>query len=165
MQITGEKALENISEDAIYFYKDHILDGDHIALDNLFMILDEHIHDDNFIHIAGEINGGITEGGTTLTLETNIVNLPLRYTNQLKKLIWPEKEDNQVNIYMIIENVDVSQSNLKIALASSVAAYLDDAASVKIKMSQWFDEQLANIVIAQNKIEENDASDNKTSDN
>ncbi|MBZ6010429.1 hypothetical protein [Leuconostoc gelidum] len=165
MQITGEKALENISEDAIYFYKDNILDGDPIALDNLFMILDKHIHDDNFIHIAGEINGGVTEGGTTLTLETNIVNLPLRYTNQLKKLIWPEKEDNQVNIYMIIENVDVSQSNLKIALASSVVAYLDDAASVKIKMSQWFDEQLANIVIAQNKIEENDESDNKTSDN
>ncbi len=84
MQITGEKALENILEDAIYFYKDTILDSDHIALDNLFMILDKHIHDDNFIHITGEINGGITEGGTTLTLETNIVNLPLRYTNQLK---------------------------------------------------------------------------------
>ncbi|MGY3743269.1 hypothetical protein [Leuconostoc inhae] len=165
MQITGEKALENISEDTIYSHKENILDSDHIALDNLFTMLDKHIHDDNFIHIDGEINGGITEGGTTLTLETNIVNLPLRYTNQLKKLIWPEKEDNQVNIYMIIENIDVSQSNLKISLASSVAAYLDDAASVKLKISQWFDEQLANIVVAQNKIEENDEPNNKTSDN
>lgn len=165
MQITGEKALENISEDTIYSHKENILDSDHIALDNLFTMLDKHIHDDNFIHIDGEINGGITEGGTTLTLETNIVNLPLRYTNQLKKLIWPEKEDNQVNIYMIIENIDVSQSNLKISLASSVAAYLDDVASVKLKISQWFDEQLANIVVAQNKIEENDEPNNKTSDN
>lgn len=165
MQITGEKALENIVEDTIYYYKDNISDSDHIALDNLFMTLDKHINDDTFIHIAGEINGGIDEGGTTLTLETNVVNLPLRYTNQLKKLIWPEKDDNDVNLYMIVENVDVSQSNLKIAFVSSVTAYLDDSASVKTKISQWFDEQLANIVAAQSDIEETNESDNKTSDN
>ena len=44
---------------------------------------------------------------------------------------------------MIIENEFVSQSHLVIALASSVAAYLDDSDSVKYKISQWFTNELS----------------------
>lgn len=160
MQITGEKALANISEELIYDDTINILDGENVNLDALFLALDQHVSDETFMRIAGQINGGVAVGGTTLALETNVINLPLRYTNQLKKLIWPEKEDNEVNLYMIVENDDVSRSHLKIALASSVTTYLDDADSVKSKISQWYDEQLVHIVNAQQlaeQTEENDA--------
>nr|MWN21548.1 hypothetical protein [Leuconostoc lactis] len=40
----------------------------------------------------------------------------------------------------------VSQSQLKIALASSVTAYQDDPDSVKSKIAQWFTAQLQVIV-------------------
>lgn len=156
MQITGEKALTNVTDDSIYYHTDVLSDGEDIALDNLFSELDKHISDGTFMHIDININGGVAEGGTTIALETNVINLPLRYTNQLKKLIWPEKEDNDVNLYMIIENADVSQSNLKISLASSVDTYLDDSDSVKAKISQWFNEQLAHIVDAQNTTDTNE---------
>lgn len=160
MRITGEQALANISEELIYNDTLNMLDGDNINLDALFVVLDEHISDETFMRILGEINGGVTAGGTTLALETNVINLPLRYTNQLKKLIWPEKEDNEINLYMIIENADVSRSNLKIALASSVTAYLDDADSVKAKISQWYDEQLAHIIDVQQLAEKTEDDEN-----
>ncbi|MBM7435404.1 hypothetical protein JOD28_000720 [Leuconostoc rapi] len=160
MQITGEKALANISEELIYDDTINILDDDNVNLDTLFLALDQHVSDETFMRIAGEINGGVAAGGTTLALETNVINLPLRYTNQLKKLIWPEKEDNEINLYMIVENADVSRSNLKIALASSVTTYLDDADSVKAKISQWYDEQLAHIVDVQQLAEKTE--DDKT---
>ena len=47
---------------------------------------------------------------------------------------------------MIVENPLVSQSQLKIALASSVTAYQDDPDSVKSKIAQWFTAQLQVIV-------------------
>lgn len=143
MNITGQKALENIVEN--HFYVDTLTVGDeqNIDLDGLFERLDKHITDITFMHLDILVAGGVSEGGTTLTLETNIINLPLRYTNQLKKLVWPEKTDNDVNLYMIIENEFVSQSHLVIALASSVAAYLDYSDSVKYKISQWFTNELS----------------------
>ncbi|WP_270747033.1 hypothetical protein [Leuconostoc lactis] len=146
MKITGERALENITASQAFTLVVAQPDQDDIALDALFEALDTHIADPNFIHLALTINGGIAAGGTTLTLETNVINLPQRYTNQLKKLIWPEKPDNDVNLYMIVENPLVSQSQLKIALASSVTAYQDDPDSVKSKIAQWFTAQLQVIV-------------------
>ena len=149
MQITGEQALAHlIAQDSDTL---NLTQTDHeqIALDDLFAALDDHIADTNLMHIALTINGGVTEGGTTLTLETNVINLPQRYTNQLNKLIWPDKTDYEVNLYMIIENPEVSQSQLKIALASSVAAYVDDPESVKQKISTWFDTQFQAILTQQ----------------
>lgn len=149
MEITGERALENITESQMFTLVVAQPDQDNIALDVLFDALDTHIADPNFIQLALTINGGIAAGGTTLSLETNVINLPQRYTTQLKKLIWPEKTDNAVNLYMIVENPLVSQSPLKIALASSVTTYQDDPDSVKAKIAQWFDAQLQVIITQQ----------------
>ncbi|GMA70290.1 hypothetical protein GCM10025879_15360 [Leuconostoc litchii] len=99
-----------------------------------------------------KINGGIENEGTTLSVETNVINLPLRYQNQLRKLVWQEEDELEVNFYMIAENEFASKSHLKIALASSVSAYEDDSESVKAKISAWFNEQLAHIVEMQEKV-------------
>ena len=112
MEITGERALENITESQAFTLVVAQPDQDDIALDALFEALDTHIADPNFIHLALTINGGIAAGGTTLTLENPLV----------------------------------SQSQLKIALASSVTAYQDDPDSVKSKIAQWFTAQLQVIV-------------------
>ena len=82
LNITGQKALENIVEN--HFYVDTLTVGDeqNIDLDGLFERLDKHITDITFMHLDILVAGGVSEGGTTLTLETNIINLPLRYTDR-----------------------------------------------------------------------------------
>lgn len=148
MDITGEKVLAIIQEQDYYQQTITIEDGEAIALDQLFEQTTEHLTDDTLMSVTVQVNGGMAEGGTSLTLETNVINLPLRYQNQLKKLVYAE-ETYEVNLYMYIENPDVSQSNLKIKKVSTVAAYQDDMDSIQAKISTWFDEQLAHIVDVQ----------------
>ncbi|CAH1852865.1 hypothetical protein [Convivina intestini] len=151
MQISGEKILAVIEAQDYYQEALTVADGQAIELDQLFQKVDEHLMDAQLMSISLAVNGGVSEGGTTLTLESNVINLPLRYQNQLKKLVYVE-EDYDVNLYMYIENMDVSQSHLKIAKVSSITAYSDDLEGGQAKISQWFDEQLAHIVEVQKQV-------------
>ncbi|MBK0041365.1 MULTISPECIES: hypothetical protein [unclassified Leuconostoc] len=149
MQITGERALANIADAAFYNKSITVEDGQTVPIDALMSELAQHVTDENFMQVTLNINGGIESDGTTLSLETNVINLPLRYQNQLRKMILPDSESLGVNLYMIAENPFVSQSKLKIALVSSVATYEDDTDSAQAKIASWFDEQLAHIVSEQ----------------
>ena len=149
MQITGERALANIADAAFYNKSITVEDGQTVPIDALMSELAQHVTDENFMQVTLNINGGIEADGTTLSLETNVINLPLRYQNQLRKMILPDSESLGVNLYMIAENPFVSQSKLKIALVSSVATYEDDTDSAQAKIASWFDEQLAHIVSEQ----------------
>ncbi|MFT9469274.1 hypothetical protein [Leuconostoc pseudomesenteroides] len=149
MQITGERALANIADAAFYNKSITVEDGQTVPIDALMSELAQHVTDENFMQVTLNINGGIEADGTTLSLETNVINLPLRYQNQLRKMILPDSEVLVVNLYMIVENPLVSQSRLKIALVSSVSTYEDDTDSAQAKIASWFDEQLAHIVSEQ----------------
>jgi len=149
MQITGERALANIADAAFYNKSITVEDGQTVPIDALMSELAQHVTDENFMQVTLNINGGIEADGTTLSLETNVINLPLRYQNQLRKMILPDSEALVVNLYMIVENPLVSQSRLKIALVSSVSTYEDDTDSAQAKIASWFDEQLAHIVSEQ----------------
>lgn len=160
MQISGEKILAVIEAQDYYQEALTVADGQAIELDQLFQKVDQHLMDAQLMSISLTVNGGVSEGGTTLTLESNVINLPLRYQNQLKKLVYVE-EDYDVNLYMYIENMDVSQSHLKIAKVSSITAYHDDLAGGQAKISQWFDEQLAHIVEVQKQVATEEVAENK----
>lgn len=149
MQITGERALANIADATFYNKSITVEDGQTVPIDELMSELAHHVADENFMQITLNINGGIEADGTTLSVETNVINLPLRYQNQLRKMILPDSEALGVNLYMIAENPFVSQSKLKIALVSSVSTYEDDTDSAQAKIASWFDEQLAHIVSEQ----------------
>ncbi|MFT8757629.1 hypothetical protein [Leuconostoc pseudomesenteroides] len=149
MQITGERALANIADAAFYNKSITVEDGQTVPIDALMSELAQHVTDENFMQVTLNINGGIESDGTTLSLETNVINLPLRYQNQLRKMILPDSESLGVNLYMIAENPFVSQSKLKIALVSSVSTYEDDTDSAQAKIASWFDEQLTHIVSEQ----------------
>ena len=149
MQITGERALANIADAAFYNKSITVEDGQTVPIDALMSEVAQHVTDENFMQVTLNINGGIEADGTTLSLETNVINLPLRYQNQLRKMILPDSEALVVNLYMIVENPLVSQSRLKIALVSSVSTYEDDTDSAQAKIASWFDEQLAHIVSEQ----------------
>ena len=149
MQITGERALANIADATFYNKSITVEDGQTVPIDALMSELAQHVTDENFMQVTLNINGGIEADGTTLSLETNVINLPLRYQNQLRKMILPDSEVLVVNLYMIVENPLVSQSRLKIALVSSVSTYEDDTDSAQAKIASWFDEQLAHIVSEQ----------------
>ena len=149
MQITGERALANIADATFYNKSITVEDGQTVPIDELMNELAQHVADENFMQITLNINGGIEADGTTLSVETNVINLPLRYQNQLRKMILPDSEALGVNLYMIAENPFVSQSKLKITLVSSVSTYEDDTDSAQAKIASWFDEQLAHIVSEQ----------------
>lgn len=144
MQITGEQALAHIEAADFQNYVNQVADDAPIDLDILFDLFNQHAQSDQLLRATLEVDGGIENGGTTLSLETNVINMPLRYVNQLKKMLYTE-ETYEVNIYAIIDSPFVSQSNLKIAYASSVEAYLDDPESVQAKIRQWFTEELAQV--------------------
>lgn len=149
MQVLGEKILAQIADESYDKEEMSSADGQAIDLNALFDKLASRAQNqEQLFSLALEINGGIAEGGTTLSLESNAINLPLRYQNQLKKLLYPD-QDYEINLYMIAENNDVSQSKMKIAKVSSLQAYLDDPDSIQAKISTWFDQKLEYIVEAQ----------------
>lgn len=145
MKITSQEALNNIVDDNYYQKVINVLPEKDIALDELFSVLEKQVDNKQFMHIELNIGDGINDLDTKLILETNIINLPLRYVNQLKKIILPENQENVVNLYMIVESPYVSKSSLVIKIASTVAAFIDDPDSVKNKISQWFTDQLEKI--------------------
>lgn len=152
--MTGEQALANIVEQLYVDNTTKIADDATIELTTIFDDLTKHATDSTLMRSAIDIDGGFALGGTTLSVETNVINMPLRYQSQLKKMIWAE-QDYDVNIYMIIDSPFVSTSNLKIALASSVAAYQDDEATVQAKIQAWFHEELQ--LVAENARKQLDA--------
>ncbi|MDF7626441.1 hypothetical protein OZX65_02285 [Leuconostocaceae bacterium ESL0723] len=153
MQISGADFLQVLTDEA---YDQEVLpvaDQAAVDLDQLFDRLGQQVENPKLMQLTVTLNGGVAEGGTNLTLETNVINLPLRYQNQLKKLVYAD-QDYEVNLYMYVENADVSKSHLKITKVSSVTAYVDDPDSGQQKISAWFDQELAHIVEVQKESDE-----------
>lgn len=79
---------------------------------------------DNLVSVVVNIDGGIDNNGVSLSLESNFINLPLRYKNQLAKLIYAS--ELEINTYLIIEEVNITKSNLFIDYLDTVDNFLND---------------------------------------
>ncbi|GAO99693.1 hypothetical protein [Fructobacillus ficulneus] len=141
MQITGQAILDQIEEQTYAQETVTGQDGQVLDLDALFAAFLPLAQKENLAKASLDVDGGIEEGGTTFSLEVNVINLPLRYTNQEKKLVYAD-QDYDLQVYMIVDNPFVSKSRLQIAKVASLAALLDDHEGVFAKAAAWFDDQL-----------------------
>ncbi|USS91862.1 hypothetical protein [Fructobacillus americanaquae] len=158
MSINGQAIIDQIEEQNYVQETLAVKDGQSIDLDALFSAFLPLAQKENLAMAKADIDGGIEEGGTTFSLEVNVINLPLRYANQEKKLVYTD-QDYDLQVYTIVDSPNVSKSRLKIAKLSSLAALLDDSDGVFAKAAAWFDDQLQVIMENQQQAEQEDVEE------
>ncbi|CAK1230618.1 hypothetical protein R53140_OCIKHKEL_00414 [Fructobacillus fructosus] len=144
MELSGENIVDLVENQS---YKDTVLENSKekdVDLDALFSAFLQLAENEEPARTALDIDGGIEQGGTTLSLELNVINLPLRYKNQEKKLVYVDQA-YELNVYLIVDNANASKSALKIEKLASLSAFLDDSDSVFAKAAQRFAELLDEI--------------------
>ncbi|RRG18869.1 hypothetical protein D3P96_02465 [Weissella viridescens] len=139
MELEGNALIERLKQDEVVTKTYTAADQSTINLDDLFDFVTVTLEQNQLVSAEIVISG---DDPIRLRLESNLINLPLRYVNNISKIVIndPAKE---VNLYIIVESPYVSHSKLRIDYASTVAAYLDDFDSVAGKIASYFDEKLA----------------------
>ncbi|MCZ9311632.1 hypothetical protein PAF15_06720 [Weissella koreensis] len=155
MQLTGNEVIEALKNEEIEHKVWTAEDQTLINLDPLFLFLEQKINENKLV--SGEI---IISGDEPihLSVETNVINLPLRYVNQISKIIINDPETD-VNVYMFVDHPDVTRSGMRIELAASVQSFLDDRESVMSKISLFFDREIQNI--SKNQAEKDEQAENE----
>ncbi|MFC4760780.1 hypothetical protein [Fructobacillus durionis] len=144
MELAGDAIVDLVDNQS---YQDKVVEnpaGQAVDLDALFEAFKALAKNEEPARAALDIDGGIEQGGTTLSMEANVINLPLRYKNQEKKLVFVDQA-YELNVYLIVDNAHVSKSALKIEKLSSLSAFLDDPDSVLAKAASRFAELLDTI--------------------
>lgn len=155
MQLTGNELIEALKNEEIEHKVWTAEDQTLINLDPLFLFLEQKINENKLV------NGEIIISGDEpihLSVETNVINLPLRYVNQISKIIINDPETD-VNVYMFVDHPDVTRSGMRIELAASVQSFLDDRESVMSKISLFFDREIQNI--SKNQAEKDEQAENE----
>lgn len=139
MELEGNALIERLKQDEVVTKTYTAADQSTINLDDLFTFVTVTLEQEQLVSAEIVISG---DEPIHLRLESNLINLPLRYVNNISKIVIndPAKE---VNLYMIVESPFVSHSKLRIDYAATVSAYLDDFDSVAAKIANYFDEKLA----------------------
>ncbi|GAB6092814.1 hypothetical protein [Furfurilactobacillus curtus] len=81
-------------------------------------------------------------------LESSVINLPFAYVNEIDKMLDADAV-LPVNVYMIFDSPAINVSKMRIDMASSVQAFLDDNESVTEKVIDWLREQVERLTIAE----------------
>lgn len=144
MELTGNEFIEILKNEKIKSKSFTAADTAEINLDDLFNFATKELKDGQIISSEMIISG---DEPISLRVESSLINLPLRYVNAISKIVINDPSKD-VNLYMIVEHPLVSKSGLKIELASSVAAYLDDVESVEHKITNFFTEKIQAIQAA-----------------
>lgn len=146
MEMTGNDFIEVLTEETYTKKTFEAADQATIALDDLFAFVEKATAENQLFSAEVLIN---EEEPISLRLETSLINLPIRYTNAIRKIVINDPE-TEVSLYMIVEHPLVTKSHLIIKKAASVQSFLDDSASVEEKIASFFNEQIE--IINQNKI-------------
>lgn len=144
MELTGNEFIEILKNEQIKSKSFTAADTAEINLDDLFNFATKGLKDGQIISSEMIISG---DEPISLRVESSLINLPLRYVNAISKIVINDPSKD-VNLYMIVEHPLVSKSGLKIELAASVAAYLDDVESVEHKITNFFTEKIQAIQAA-----------------
>ena len=142
MEILGSEFLEIVKNEQVLEAKTTLANFNELDFTAAFAILDQNITKQTVTRVQIDVSELVEGEPLILGLETSVINLPLRYTNALTKLV-DEETMYPVNVYMIVEHPMVSQSSLFIQKAASVAAYLDDPTSVQERIKTFFSDQVA----------------------
>ncbi|WP_258089161.1 hypothetical protein [Weissella fangxianensis] len=146
MEMTGNDFIEILTEENYKQKTFEAADQATIALDDLFAFVEKNVADNQIFSAEVLIN---EEEPISLRLETSLINLPIRYTNAIRKIVINDPE-TEVSLYMIVEHPLVTKSHLIIKKAASARSFLDDTTSVEEKIASFFNEQIE--VINENKL-------------
>lgn len=141
MLLSGNDLIEKVTNDTFVHQTWTAADQATIVLDTMFTFVQKHLDAGDLLSVETLVSG---DEPIYLALETNLVNLPIRYANQLGKIVINDPEA-EVNLYMYVEHPLVTHSGMRIELAASVAAYLDDPDSVNAKISEFYNRELQTI--------------------
>jgi len=138
MQMTGNDFIAVLKE-ATYATKSlTAADQTTINLDDLFAFAQSMAQQNQVFSGELLISG---DEPISLRLESSLVNLPLRYTNAISKIVINDPVAD-LNVYMIVEHPFVTKSGLRIEKVASVAAFIDDPESSQFKVAAFFDDYL-----------------------
>lgn len=154
MELEGNALIESLKQEEVITKSYTAADQSTVNLDDLFNFVTETLQKNQLVSAEIVISG---DEPIRLRLESNLINLPLRYVNGISKIIVNEPA-KPVNLYMIVESPYVSHSKLRIDYAATVTAYLEDFESVATKIAQYFDGKLA--LINETKLAAEAESDN-----
>lgn len=142
MELLGNEFLTIIKDQTVAEASQVIAKFAELDFTAMFTTLTQSLTEYPVNHIEVTVAELINAEPVKFSVESGAINLPLRYTNAITKLI-DEDTAYELNIYMIIEHPLVSQSGLFIQKAASVAAYEDDTESVQARIEEFFNEKLA----------------------
>lgn len=138
MQMTGNDFIAALKEETYASQSFTAADQATVNLDDLFT------YAQNMAQKAQLFSGELLISGDepiSLRLESSLVNLPLRYTNAISKIVINDPAAD-VQVYMIVEHPLVTKSGLRIEKVASVAAFIDDPESSQVKIATFFDKYL-----------------------
>ncbi|SCB96998.1 hypothetical protein [Weissella bombi] len=141
MDMTGNDFIEILTNETYKTKTFEAADQATINLDELFTDVEKEAAASEVFSDALVIN---EEEPIIFRIEASLINLPLRYTNAIRKIVVND-EAKEMSLYMIVEHPLVTKSHLLIKKASSVQSFLDDPTSVEEKITSFFNEQLAQI--------------------
>lgn len=141
MQMTGNDFITALKDETYEIKSFTAADQATINLDDLFGYVEQVISEEKLFSAELLISG---DEPISLRVETGLVNLPIRYTNAISKIVINDPE-TEVTLYMIAEHPLVTKSGLRIETAATVAAFADDPESVESKIAAFFDKELQNI--------------------
>lgn len=138
MQLTGNDLIEALKENTIQEAQFIAADQATIDLDELLAFVRQTLAAGQLVAADLVISG---DEPIHLRLESNLINLPLRYVNQINKIVINDPAQ-EVNVYMIVEHPLVTRSGLRIDYAATVTGFLDDFDSVATKIASYFDDKI-----------------------
>lgn len=141
MDMTGNDFIEILTNETYTTKTFEAADQATINLDELFTDVEKEAAASEVFSDALVIN---EEEPIIFRIEASLINLPLRYTNAIRKIVVND-EAKEMSLYMIVEHPLVTKSHLLIKKAASVQSFLDDPTSVEEKITSFFNEQLAQI--------------------
>ncbi|ALI32881.1 MULTISPECIES: hypothetical protein [Weissella] len=141
MQMTGNDFIAALKDETYEIKSFTAADQATINLDDLFGYVEQATSQEKLFSAELLISG---DEPISLRVETGLVNLPIRYTNAISKIVINDPE-TEVTLYMIAEHPLVTKSGLRIETAATVAAFADDPESVESKIATFFDKELQSI--------------------
>ena len=141
MQMTGNDFIAALKDETYEIKSFTAADQAPINLDDLFGYVEQATSQEKLFSAELLISG---DEPISLRVETGLVNLPIRYTNAISKIVINDPE-TEVTLYMIAEHPLVTKSGLRIETAATVAAFADDPESVESKIATFFDKELQTI--------------------
>jgi hypothetical protein len=153
MQLSGNEFIDALKNEAVVTKSFTAADQSVVDLDPMFDFVTQTLAGGQLVAAEMIISG---DEPIYLRLESSLINLPLRYVNNISKIVIND-EPSDVKLYMIVEHPLVTQSGLRIDTAATVAAYLDDPDSVKAKIAAYFTEEIQKVNAAVAKTPDQDA--------